>query len=283
MIQNTLPDFLDLNHSKENITISDLEHYYSMYPEVFTEYFNYHCPKTEERLTAAIEKYPGKIENIRAISKTLPEIITNVLAIYNQRFETNTKLNFHLLVGGFGSNAFVERKIIGDVFFAAEKLSQEESHLQIIAAHEIGHVYHNILSEQIEMDWSKVDWTNGLVTLYREGVATYLSMVTVPGAHESVYFSYDAEGSDWLTFSQENLAQIKQRFLLDAEAGWTFEKEREWFRLSGGSHFGYNRLGYFLGTAYVKDLVSKIGLDETLIYWNKKDVKQDVIDWLKIK
>ncbi len=28
-------------------------------------------------------------------------------------------------------------------------------------------------------------------------------------------------------------------------AGWNDVKEKEWFRLSGGRYFGYNRLGYF--------------------------------------
>jgi hypothetical protein len=283
MIRNTIPDFLELYQSKETISISDLEHYYSLYPEVFTEYFNFHCPKTEERLSSAIEKYPSKIKHIKTISKMLPLIITDVLSEYDQRFETDATINFHLLVGGFGSNAFVERKIIGDVFFAAEKLSTDEAHLRIITAHEIGHVFHNILSEKAQMNWKRVDWTDGLTTLYREGIATYLSMVIVPGSHESVYFSYDEEGAAWLEFYKENLPHIKKRFLQDAEGGWNFEKEREWFRLSGGNHFGFNRMGYFLGTSYVKDMVNKIGLSETLTYWNKSDVKQDTLDWLKME
>ncbi|EEL70365.1 hypothetical protein bcere0026_26630 [Bacillus mycoides] len=46
-----------------------------MHPEVFEEYFKFHCPKTEERLSSAIEKYPAKLEDIRIISDTTDSAI----------------------------------------------------------------------------------------------------------------------------------------------------------------------------------------------------------------
>ena len=46
-------------------------------------------------------------------------------------------------------------------------------------------------------------------------------------------------------------------------------KEKEWFRLSGGGYFGYNRLGYLLGTDYVENLVGKIGEEECA----------DILEW----
>ena len=42
-------------------------------------------------------------------------------------------------------------------------------------AHEIGHIYHNVMLQQAGMDWSKAEWNDASVSLYREGVATYLS------------------------------------------------------------------------------------------------------------
>jgi hypothetical protein len=53
MINNTIPSFLKLLES-DDIGLHDLDKYYDMYPEAFEEYFNYHCPKTEERLSSAI-------------------------------------------------------------------------------------------------------------------------------------------------------------------------------------------------------------------------------------
>ncbi|WP_456271016.1 DUF5700 domain-containing putative Zn-dependent protease [Bacillus sp. AK031] len=281
MITNTIPEFLDLYHERNPLSLQALELYYEKYPAIFNEYFNYHCPRTEERLSRALDLYPDKIHDISTISELLPDILLETQSAYNQRFNTNLRLNFNLLVGGFGSNAFVERKIIGELYFAAEKLSAKPDHLRIIAAHEIGHIFHNALSQERKMDWRKVEWTDGLFTMYREGAATYLSKVICPGFREDIYYSYNDKDADWLRFYKENISGIKKRFLQDAKTEWTFEKEREWFRLSGGQYFGYNRLGYFLGTSYFDYLVQEAGLEDAIIYWNENEVRTSVIEWLK--
>ena len=120
-------------------------------------------------------------------------------------------MKFHLFVGGFGSNAFVERDYWRYVF-AAEKLSPNLNHLRVIVAHEIGHIYHNVMLQNNGMDWEKAEWTDAAVNLYREGVATYVSKQIVKGLNESVYYSYDDDGERWLQYYIENEEQIKKRF-----------------------------------------------------------------------
>jgi hypothetical protein len=252
-----------------------------MHPEIFKEYFTFHCPKTPERLNVAIEKYPQKIEDIKLISNILPTIIKEVLENFIQSFGTELDLQFHLLVGGYGSNAFVEKKIIGDIYFAVEKLSSDPNHLRVIVAHEIGHVYHNALSDKEGIDWKTINWENGLLSLYREGIATYLSQKIVPGLDESIYYSYDDEGKSWLEFYQNNIDNVKKSFLRDILSKWQFDHEKEWFRLSGGRHFGFNRLGYFLGTSFVHHLVQKVGELNAITYWCSNDLNGSVMDWLE--
>ena len=130
------------------------------------------------------------------------------------------------------------------------------------------------------MNWKMVDWMHGLTTLYTEGAATYLSKKIVPGLNESVYFTYDDEGTPWVACFEENKVQVKQRFLKDVLSGWDMAKEKEWFRLSGGNYFGYNRLGYLLGTEYVEQLVNRMGEAQALSFWNGNDVKADILNWL---
>ncbi|WP_141543813.1 M1 family metallopeptidase, partial [Bacillus wiedmannii] len=207
-------------------------------------------------------------------------IIQEITNEYHYKYNFDVNMNFHLFVGGFGSNAFVEREIIGDIFFAAEKLSPDVNHLRVIVAHEIGHIYHNVMLHNDGMDWGKADWTDGSVNLYREGVATYLSKQIIRGLNESVYYSYNNDGERWLQCYIENEEQIKNRFLEDYIEGWTFEKEKEWFRLSGGQYFGYNRIGYFLGTAFVEYVVQALGESEAFTFWNKHNLKSGVMDWL---
>ncbi|HDR7778925.1 TPA: aminopeptidase [Bacillus tropicus] len=279
MINNTIPSFLKLWESTD-IELADLNQYITSHPEIFEEYFKYHCPNTNERLSNAIKQYPAKIEDIRIITKTLPIIIQEITNEYRNKYHFDVNMKFHIFVGGFGSNAFVEREIIGDIFFAAEKLSPDSNHLRVIVAHEIGHIYHNVMLQNDGMDWEKAEWADAAVNLYREGVATYFSKQIVKGLNESVYYSYDDDGERWLQYCIENEEQIKKRFLKDYIEGWTFEKEKEWFRLSGGQYFGYNRLGYFLGTAFVEYVAQALGESEVFTFWNRHNLKRDVMDWL---
>ncbi|MGN4670977.1 aminopeptidase [Bacillus cereus] len=279
MINNTIPSFLKLWESTD-IELAVLNQYFTSHPEIFEEYFKYHCPNTNERLSNAIKQYPAKIEDIRIITKTLPIIIQEITNEYCNKYHFDVNMKFHIFVGGFGSNAFVEREIIGDIFFAAEKLSPDSNHLRVIVAHEIGHIYHNVMLQNDGMDWEKAEWADAAVNLYREGVATYFSKQIMKGLDESVYYSYDNDGERCLQYYIENEEQIKKRFLEDYIEGWTFEKEKEWFRLSGGQYFGYNRLGYFLGTAFVEYVAQALGESEVFTFWNKHNLKRDVMDWL---
>ena len=171
-IKTIIPDFLALYDSKTKFELHDLETYINRHPEVFDQYFPHHCPKTEERLQTATHTYPGKLNDIRTISEKLPRIIEEIDGVYTKVFNNDLAINYTILVGTFGSNAFVTREIKGDIYFATEKLSPVTDHLKVIVAHEIGHVTHFSLADRQGMDWKTVDWMHGLTTLYTEGVAT---------------------------------------------------------------------------------------------------------------
>lgn len=279
-IENIIPDFLALYVSKKDFRLPDLEQYINQHSNVFHQYFPMHCPKTGVRLQEAIKIYPGKIEDIRQISDRLPKIIEDTTSKYNKTFQLNLEASYKLIVGTFGSNAFVAGDNKSEIYFAVEKLSAEIEHLKVIVAHELGHVAHFTFATNQKMSWETVDWMNGCTTLYLEGAATYLSQKVVPHLNESVYFTYDNDGDPWVTCYKENKVEVKRRFLEDMSSGWDMAKEKEWFRLSGGGYFGYNRLGYLLGTDYVKDLVEKIGEEQALTFWNGNDVKKDILSWL---
>ena len=210
-------------------------------------------------------------------------IINDTENLFNETFKLHMALNYKLIVGTFGSNAFVTRDNKREIYFAVEKLSAEVEHLKVIVAHEIGHVTHFSLATNQNMDWETVDWMNGLTTLYTEGVATYLSKKIVPDLNESVYFTYDDEGDSWVTCYEENKTEVKRRFLEDVSTGWDMAKEKEWFRLSGGNYFGHNRLGYLLGIDYVENLVNQLGEEKALIFWDENNLKEDILTWLGAK
>jgi hypothetical protein len=266
--------------TEESFDLTSMDEYYATYPEVFDEYFQFHCPRTEERLTSALKRYPKQVDDMRKVVNQLPTIIAEVLEQVSTHLEFTLDLEFYLLVGGFGSNAYVNRRIKGNVYFAVEKLSSDPNHLRVIVAHELGHIYHNILLDRANIDWPSLVWDDGTTSLYREGVATYISQQAVPGLSEAIYFQYDDSGEDWLKFCKNHHADIVAAFLEDAKE-WTFEKEREWFRLSGGKRFGYNRIGYYLGTELVRYFVDQLGEEKTMTLWAGTDLRQTVISWLE--
>lgn len=169
-----------------------LRNYYDKYPEVFKEYFAYHCKNTEERHLQSIANYSlTAIDDVHG--KIIP-IIEEVAGRYSAVYQVSFPIEVNLIVGGFGSNAFTHRMIIPNITFALEKLSPGTGHLKAIVEHEFGHACHNIISNETGIVWSNIRWENPLTWLYQEGAATHFSRMTEPCLNTSVYFSFDDEG-----------------------------------------------------------------------------------------
>lgn len=273
---NAIPSFF----KDPYIDIADLEKYFVLHPEIFGRYFPMHCPRTEERLTLALQKYPDSIDNIHLINGHFEELLRDIERRITREYQVEFPNKTYLFVGTYGSNAFVTHDIIGDVFFAAEKLSPVKKHLEIIIAHELGHVTHHLLAQQQQMDFGKVDWLHPYGWLYREGVATFISQNLVKNPYESPYYTYDDQGEEWLKFAKSHEHQLKEAFLKANNNGWTDADSKEWFKLRGGKQFGYERLAYYLGTRFVEDLAAEMGESKAISFWVKGDVLERVGNWL---
>src|SRR5690606_25913832 len=153
--------------------------------------------------------------------------------VYERLYGITFPIDVNLLVGGFGSNAYTYRDIIPNISFALEKLSPEPDHLRVIAAHEFGHAAHHIITDRAGTDWNKIRWTHPLNWLYQEGAATHFSRKTAPGLEESVYYSFNAEGREWLDFALANEAAIKRAFAEDYRQLDPPELFKEWFSING--------------------------------------------------
>jgi hypothetical protein len=78
-IIDTTQSFFQLRQKADSFDMCSLEQYYGQYPEVFDEYFQYHCPRTEERLTSALERYPQQLHDMQQVVDRLPNIIREVM------------------------------------------------------------------------------------------------------------------------------------------------------------------------------------------------------------
>ena len=120
-------------------TIRFLRTYYSEYPDIFKEYFSYHCKDTEERHNQSLRKYEENFQTIKQVHKNILPIIKEINEEYFKLYQISFPIEVNLIVGGFGSNAYTYRQIIPNITFSLEKLSTEPGHLRALVAHEFGH------------------------------------------------------------------------------------------------------------------------------------------------
>ncbi|WP_370223918.1 hypothetical protein [Cytobacillus sp.] len=262
-------------------SVDFLRSYYDKYPEVFMEYFAYHCNDSEERHRQSIAKY--LLPAIDAVHGKIIPVIEEVADKYSAGYQVSFPIEINLIVGGFGSNAFTHRMIIPNITFALEKLSPETDHLKAIVAHEFGHACHNIISNESGMDWAKIRWANPLTWLYQEGTATHFSRMTESGLSRSVYFSFDNEGGGWLEFAVSNHHDIKLKFAEDYASKTADAIFLEWFSIRGGERFGYSRLGYYLGDLFFQSLVERMGERHAITAWKRPDFIDTAENWLNGK
>jgi len=255
-----------------------LRNYHDKYPEVFKEYFSYHCKNTEERHLQSIAKY--SLTAINDVHAKIIPVIEEVAGRYSAVYQVSFPIEVNLIVGGFGSNAFTHRMIIPNITFALEKLSPGTDHLKAIVAHEFGHACHNIISNNRDIVWSNIRWENPLTWLYQEGAATHFSRMTAPGLNTSVYFSFDDGGDEWLEFAVSNQHDIKLEFAEDYVSKTADAIFLEWFSIRGGERFGYSRLGYFLGDMFFQSLVERMGERHAITAWKRPDFIDSAEVWL---
>jgi len=276
-IHNTALYFLEYYEP----TTEFLDDYYSKFALHFKEYFAYHCHRPEEKKKLALQRYPELLPVIQESSAKMESRILKIVQKYESLYPVTFNEDVHMIVGAFGSNAFTHKQIFPEITFCLEKLSPEDVTLDAIIAHEFGHALHNSRTDQLGMDWAQLDWINPYTTLLQEGVATYHSMqvVDIP---ESIYFTYDRQGEDWLAFAKANEKELATAFYEDLEKMDRSNLFREWFSINGGTRFGETRFAYYLGYRIVENLVEKFGELEAVTLWGRSDYKEVLRDELAL-
>jgi len=185
-----------------------------------------------------------------------------------------------LIVGGFGSNAYTYRHFIPNITFALEKLSPNKDHLRTIVAHEFGHAAQNIISNEAGIDWAIIQWNNPLTWLNQEGTATHFSRRTAKDLNPSIYFSYNDEGDEWLSFAKANQQEIKRTFAEDYSNLTPELVFPEWFSINGGKRFGHSRLGYFIGDLFFQNQINLYGEIKAITVWKDINFIGNAKSWL---
>jgi hypothetical protein len=262
-------------------TISSLRQYYEKYPDIFNFYFKIHCKNTDERLNQAIQKYRNDWDSIMKVHDCISSLIEAIVKQYRIMYQLDFPITVNLIVGAYGSNGYTNHQIIPDITLAMERLTPVDDPLKVLIAHEFGHAAHHIISNNHQMDWKSVRWDHPYTWLLQEGTATYFSKQIVPHLNESIYFSYDNGGDEWLKFARENKQEIIKRFASDLQIkGSNQEIFKEWFSINGGTTFGFARFGYFIADCMFQDFHKEIGEIDTLRLWQEDRFFQIVEEWL---
>lgn len=273
-VNDTTEAFFQLHDADEGF---DLKEYHRMFPNVFHTYFQGYCLKTDERMVTTNKRYAEDYSKIKKVRALLPDVIEKATAKCETYFGFSIDIPVHLFIGLYASNAFVDHH--SAIYLAIEKLYPDPALLEVIFTHEIIHSYHNHILDHAGIEWTAIDWADVRNSIYREGIATYFSQIIATGHSESVYYTYDYHGGASLEFYKMHFKKIVKTFLTDFE-NKTIDMEREWLRLSGGEHFGHNRMGYFLGTAFVTDLCKTLPDSDVLVLLAENEVTTEIDRWI---
>lgn len=278
-ITNTIPFFLETGH----LSADFFREYHRQYPDIFAQYFQYHCRNHEKRIPKSIEQLECEKNHIQRVQENILPIIHETAARFKAAYGVEFPIEVSLIAGIYGSNAYTWRQIIPNITFALEQLTDDKEHLRAIVSHEFGHAAQNILSDQAGMDWKSVSWNNPLIWLNQEGAAIHFSRKIAPGLASSAYFSFNDQGDAWLSFAKSHANEIKKKFYEDFQKDQHEDLYREWFSIRGGQTFGYSRLGYFIGDLFFQSQIERLGEERAIIAWCNTGFPDQVQIWLESK
>ena len=248
------------------------EECFQEHKEVYDYYFSLHCRDKEMKMKKALVEHPNKLKQMQWVAANIPPFIKDISEQYELVFPVKFTQDVYIFVGLGGTNAYTYRSMDPQIGFCVEKLEADEGVLQTIIAHEFGHSLHHQYTTYCGIEASAISWNDPYTWLLQEGVATYLSMQVVDVPRD-VYFAWTRD-VEWLTFCEENIAQITAAFKQSIPEKSTAEIFKEWFSINGGITFGYSRLAYYVGFIIVESFVNEIGIEKTMTLWGKPDFKE---------
>ncbi|MFB4159189.1 hypothetical protein ACE1TF_04835 [Geomicrobium sp. JSM 1781026] len=274
-IFDTVPFFVRLYEP----SLAFLHNYQRAFSNTFKSYRKYHCKNTIEQKEFALSEYA--IDHIERVHKEIIPIIERSARAYEEQYSLVFPISVQLIVGVYGSNAYAEREVVPNITFALEQLPADEESLSIIVAHELGHVAHHMLTDQLGCDWGEMMWQDPRISAFQEGAAMYFSKQIVSGLPDFKYFSFDAQKEDGYQKALTLLPGIARAFLKDLQQQSSTQMVREWFSIRGGEQFEIPRLGYVIGEQFVATEIERLGEERALTLWTEPNFLQYMNSWLE--
>lgn len=259
--------------------------------QLWIKYYEKNYPELKEKCTCDYEKdgYSWKevavnkvfnrvaedfcfmIEAHENLLKVLKDIEERVIKVFHVEIDINIVLYSSLgHAAGWVDEYEGKRAIIFGIDKIAELRWQTTDQLDSLVCHEISHVVHYYIRNEVIPKWAEENkYNNGIWNIYEEGFAQFFQ-------HKLSYAKVDSRGEGWISICNENKDKLKKLYLeaLKNDERGTNDFFGDWFQV-----LGISDAGYFLGAELIKGLSEKYDLKH-IACMKKEDIEKVVLDFL---
>ena len=257
-----------------NLNEDRLLQYFENNKDILKSNIEYAFTKYEKKKLDEIvgDLYPKYLEDqslILSNYKRFSVVKNRVIEKIESHYDKYPEIYLVPCIGLFTHGGWTER--IDDkqyILLAMERIT-EDMNMDIFLTHEIAHC----LSEE--------NWNTVLDGFYREGYATYVSLVLSPGHNDETYLYMDEElYMSCLNWIDKNRGRIYEESSKKLEVLNEYHK----FYFTTGYNKEYPNIGYVIGCEYLKYLNKKYTLNELRtfgkkVYENEKEFKEFIFQW----
>lgn len=259
--------------------------------QLWIKYYEKNYPELKEKCTCDYEKdgYSWKevavnkvfnrvaedfcfmIEAHENLLKVLKDIEERVIKVFHVEIDINIVLYSSLgHAAGWVDEYEGKRAIIFGIDKIAELRWQTTDQLDSLVCHELSHVVHYYIRNEVIHKWAEENkYNNGIWNIYEEGFAQFFQ-------HKLSYAKVDSRGEGWISICNENKDKLKKLYLeaLKNDERGTNDFFGDWFQV-----LGISDAGYFLGAELIKGLSEKYDLKH-IACMKKEDIEKVVLDFL---
>ncbi|MDU4889567.1 MAG: hypothetical protein E6344_03810 [Clostridium sp.] len=219
----------------------------------------------------AAEDFCFMIEAHENLLKVLKDIEERVIKVFHVEIDINIVLYSSLgHAAGWVDEYEGKRAIIFGIDKIAELRWQTTDQLDSLVCHELSHVVHYYIRNEVIPKWAEENkYNNGIWNIYEEGFAQFFQ-------HKLSYAKVDSRGEGWISICNENKDKLKKLYLeaLKNDERGTNDFFGDWFQV-----LGISDAGYFLGAELIEGLSEKYDLKH-IACMKKEDIEKVVLDFL---
>lgn len=269
----------NLNKSTEDKLQLWIEYYEKNYPELkekcTCDYekdgYNWREVGVNKVFNRAAEDFCFMIEAYENLLKVLKDIEERVIKVFHVEIDINIVLYSSLgHAAGWVDEYEGKRAIIFGIDKIAELRWQTREQLDSLVCHELSHVVHYYIRNEVIPKWAEESkYNNGIWNIYEEGFAQFFQ-------DKLSYAKVDSRGEGWISICNENKDRLKELYLeaLKNEERGTNDFFGDWFQV-----LGISDVGYFLGAELIKGLSEKYDLKH-IACMKKEDIEKAVLGFL---